>query len=122
MSIIEIENLTFAYPESDPCLANVSCSVDSGDVLVLVGAAASGKSTLLRAIPGLVPNSTGGTFSGRVITAGRSTAEAEPAAFAGIIGFIHQEPGEGFIADGVDAELRFGLVQLRLTERNRTPR
>ncbi|MGB2757537.1 MAG: ATP-binding cassette domain-containing protein [Acidimicrobiia bacterium] len=117
MSLIEIDNLTFAYPESEPCLTNVSSAVETGEVLLLVGAAASGKSSFLRAIPGLIPNSSGGTISGQVTTAGRRTQDVEPAAFAGIIGFIHQEPGEGFIADGVDAELRFGLVQLGLSER-----
>lgn len=116
MSLIEFDRFSFAYPERPACLTEISETVDAGDVLLLVGPAASGKSSLLRTIPGLIPHSTGGTCSGTVRTAGRETRTSEPSSFAGTVGFIHQDPGEGFIADSVDAELRFGLVQLGLRE------
>ena len=116
MSAIEFDQLTFAYPGAAPVLQEFSLTVESGETVVIVGDAGSGKSTLLRAIPGLVPHSTGGIISGRVVTDGRATKDHLPNEFAGTVGFIHQDPGAGFVAEGVDAELRFGLVHLGLTE------
>ncbi len=117
MGDTRFQDVTFTYPDGTLGLHELCLEIPTGSAAVLVGTAGSGKSTALHAIPGLVPHSTGGTFAGEVITNGRSTRDSEPASFAGTVGLIHQEPGAGFVAEGVDAELRFGLIHLGISDR-----
>jgi zinc transport system ATP-binding protein len=53
-----IENLTVKYRET-LALAGVSLNVEDGDYLVIIGPNGGGKTTLLKAIAGLVPYSSG---------------------------------------------------------------
>ena len=52
-ALLEVRDLTFAYRDR-PVLANVTFSVDAGEVIGLVGPNGSGKSTLLRLALGLL--------------------------------------------------------------------
>ncbi|HEY8866989.1 MAG TPA: ATP-binding cassette domain-containing protein, partial [Solirubrobacteraceae bacterium] len=81
---LEIERLGYRYPGSDrDVLHEVSLSVGAGELIVLAGRSASGKTTLLRAACGLVPHFHGGEVSGRVAVAGHDTREAGPGELAG---------------------------------------
>lgn len=54
---IEINNLTFYYPKSKiPALHNVSLSINSGDLIAIVGENGSGKTTLVKILLGLYKN------------------------------------------------------------------
>ena len=64
-----------------PCCATSTCTSTRASCAWSSAAPASGKSTLLGAINGLVPHFTGGTLAGRVTVDGRDTADA-PAARA----------------------------------------
>lgn len=46
--VIEFENVTFAYPESQPVLKNVSFRVSAGQSMALVGPSGGGKSTIIK--------------------------------------------------------------------------
>ena len=49
MEILQIENLTFKYPETEKnALENICLSVKEGDFTVLCGESGCGKSTLLK--------------------------------------------------------------------------
>ena len=67
MNAIEIQNLTFSYPAAEaPVLRDVSLTVEEGDFLAIVGNNGCGKSTLCKALNGLIPHFPVGDFSGRV--------------------------------------------------------
>jgi len=51
--MIQIKNLTFAYPDGENVLEDVSLTVEEGEILCVIGHSGSGKSTLLRLIAGL---------------------------------------------------------------------
>ena len=56
MSILEIKNLTKLY-KNGRGIKNVSLSVEKGDILGLLGPNGSGKTTIMKAVTGLVrPN------------------------------------------------------------------
>ena len=58
--ILEARNLTIQYPGSErPALDAVSCAVDAGELLAVVGPNGSGKTTLLRGLLGLVEPTAG---------------------------------------------------------------
>jgi energy-coupling factor transport system ATP-binding protein len=81
-----VERLRFAYAsESAPALDDVSLEFADGEHVVLLGPSGGGKSTLLRALAGLVPHFHGGVFAGRVVVGGVDTREARPADLAGTV-------------------------------------
>ena len=51
---VEFDNVTFAYPDADkPILKNISFKVKSGEMVGIVGATGSGKSSLAQLLPRL---------------------------------------------------------------------
>ena len=63
MSVFELEEVTYRYPEATlAALDRVSLSVGEGELVVLAGLSASGKSTLLGIAAGVVPHFNGGTL------------------------------------------------------------
>lgn len=79
MSLLEIRNLDAAY-DSAAVLHHVNLVVDDGSFIAVIGANTAGKSTLLRAISGLVPH-----VQGEVIYQGENLLKL-PA---------HKIPGKG---------------------------
>jgi len=68
MSLLTVNNLQVSYGGIE-ALKGISFTVESGQIVTLIGANGAGKSTTLRAISGLVPVKAGGiTFDGREIT------------------------------------------------------
>src|SRR5438093_6750225 len=115
MPIITLDDVRYRYPEAGaPALQGISARVEPGAVILLRGPSGSGKSTLLRCLNGLVPHSTGGAFSGRVIVCGLDTRAQLPRELGARIGFVFQHPDAQFVLEDVEAELAFGLENLGL--------
>jgi len=107
---LEIERLGYRYPGSDrDVLHEVSLSVGAGELIVLAGRSASGKTTLLRAACGLVPHFHGGEVSGRIAVAGHDTREAGPGDLAGAVGYVAQDPETQVVSTTVRAEIELPL-------------
>ncbi|MEX0592413.1 MAG: ATP-binding cassette domain-containing protein [Nitriliruptoraceae bacterium] len=113
--MIRFESVTMRYPDSDaPTLANVDLQISEAELCLVVGRTGTGKTTLLKAINGLFPHFTGGTLTGRITVAGRSTADHLPREFADVIGMVGQDPNDGFVTDIVEEELAYGMESLGL--------
>jgi energy-coupling factor transport system ATP-binding protein len=107
---LEIERLGYRYPGSDrDVLREVSLSVGAGELIVLAGRSASGKTTLLRAACGLVPHFHGGEVSGHIAVAGHDTREAGPGDLAGAVGYVAQDPETQVVSTTVRAEIELPL-------------
>jgi energy-coupling factor transport system ATP-binding protein len=115
MPLITLEAVSYRYPEAErPALLDVSATVEPGQVILLRGPSGSGKSTLLRCLNGLVPHSTGGQFSGRVVVCGLDTRIHAPRELGAHVGFVFQHPDGQFVLEDVEAELAFGMENLGL--------
>jgi energy-coupling factor transport system ATP-binding protein len=120
--ILEIADLSFQYShtsggESAPALDHISFSVRPGEIVILTGPSGSGKSTLLRCLNGLIPQSTRGTMTGRVMVAGKDTSTCPVHELASTVGMVFQDPDTQFFSSEVDTELAFGLEQRGVEER-----
>ncbi len=92
MNIIDIEDLTYTYPGAEtPILDHVNLQVEKGDFLAIVGNNGCGKSTLCKALNGLIPHFITGEFSGRVLVDGVNTLEADVGALAKKAGYVYQD-------------------------------
>lgn len=113
MSAIGFEHVTFTYPGGTRrVLADVSVNIPEGSFVLVVGPTGGGKSTLLRAVNGLVPHFTGGTYAGRVLVAGRSTTSHAPRDLADVVAFVPQDPDASFVLDRVEDELAYAMENL----------
>ena len=107
--------MTFRFPDAgEPALSDVTIDVAEGAFALVAGPTGAGKSTLLRAANGLVPHFSGGTFSGAVTVAGRSTTTTRPRELADAVAFVPQDPGASFVLDRVEDELAYGMENLRV--------
>ncbi|MTH55099.1 energy-coupling factor ABC transporter ATP-binding protein [Bacillus mangrovi] len=110
--IARVENVTFAYPESEkPALDEVSFSIYEGEWLAIVGHNGSGKSTLARLLNGLLMPS-----KGTVTIAGMELAEETIWEIRKKVGMVFQNPDNQFVGTTVKDDVAFGL------ENNGVPR
>jgi energy-coupling factor transport system ATP-binding protein len=108
--ILEFDRVTYTYAgAAAPSLRDVSLQVDEGELVVLAGRSAGGKSTMLRAAGGLVPHFHGGEFGGTVRVGGLDTREHGPADIARVAGSLFQDPESQVVLTTVRAELAFPL-------------
>ncbi len=112
MALVEVDALRFAYGSGEPVLRDVSLRIEDGEHVALLGPSGSGKSSLLRALASLVPHFHGGTFSGRVVVAGRDTRETRPSELAGTVATVFQDPEDQVVMAQVANEIAFGLENL----------
>ncbi len=113
--MIEISDLRFTYDgDSAPTLAGVDLRIDEGELALVSGRTGSGKSTLLGVFNGLVPRFSGGTLAGDVRIDGASVIGRPPRELAALVGYVPQDPLDGFVTDTVEEELAYGMEQLGL--------
>ena len=112
MAVATVQGLTFSYRAGAPVLRDVSLTVAEGEHIALLGPSGSGKSSLLRALAGLVPHFHGGVFSGAVVVAGLDTRETRPGLLAGTVASVFQDPEDQIVMARVANEVAFGLENL----------
>lgn len=111
--MIEIEGLTYSYPGGGrAAVEGVSLAIADGSFTVVAGDSGGGKSTLVRAMCGLVPHHHGGTFAGTVLVGGRDTRSHPPRDLADVVGFVAQDPSAQAVVDRVEDELTFAMENL----------
>jgi energy-coupling factor transport system ATP-binding protein len=110
VSLAEVRGLRFRYGSAPrPALDGVDLAVDRGEVVLLEGPSGGGKSTLLRALCGLVPHFHGGVFSGRVTVDGLDTLTEPPARVCRVAGMVFQDPEAQAVLGTVERDVAFGL-------------
>jgi energy-coupling factor transport system ATP-binding protein len=107
---LSVEGLTYVYPEaSGPALRDVSLTLAPGELVLLAGRSACGKSTLLRAACGLVPHFHGGEIEGRIEVAGIDALANGPGELAAAVGYVAQDPETQVVSTTVAAEIELPL-------------
>jgi energy-coupling factor transport system ATP-binding protein len=101
--MVEVIDLSFAYPGGASALERVSLQIEAGEFLAIVGQNGSGKTTLAKHIVGLLqPN------AGRVVLEGRDRAALHAAETAREVGYVFQNPDHQISAASVWDEVAFG--------------
>jgi len=101
---IEIDRLWHAYPDGPTALKNVSLRICQGEFVAVMGRNASGKTTLVKHINGLLKPT-----KGKAVVTGIDTRRATIAQMSRKVGFIFQNPNDHIFADTVEEEIAFIL-------------
>jgi len=110
MALVEIEDLSYWYPErEEPALQGIDLVVDEGEFILLTGPTGCGKTTLMRLLNGLIPHFHGGRMKGRVVVCERDTREVKPRELAMEVGMVFQDAEDQLVSTTVEKEVAFGL-------------
>lgn len=109
-----LERISYAYPQSEPILSNLSFEIREGERLSILGANGCGKSTLLKILAGLLfPQSGTLTAFGKQIEQKSFRGEVSTA-YHRRVGFIFQDSEMQLFCSTVYEELAFGPLQFGL--------
>ena len=106
--MINLEHVSFAYPEQGPSVDDVSFRVDDGEFVAILGANGAGKTTTVRLIDGLIRPT-----AGKVEINGTDTAVSSVSERARKVGFLFQNPDRQICKNTVREEILFGLRTVR---------
>jgi energy-coupling factor transport system ATP-binding protein len=110
-----VENLSFRYRDRQgAAIHNISFAANAGEILLIAGASGCGKTTLVRAINGLIPRSYKGALTGRVLIQGENTVEMKLSTISQKVGTVLQDPERQILGTKVLNEVAFGLENLGL--------
>jgi energy-coupling factor transporter ATP-binding protein EcfA2 len=115
--LIEVNSLTYNYPDGTQALNNVSMDINSGDFVLIIGQNGAGKSTLVKNFINLLQPS-----SGMVKFDGVPTNKFTISELARKIGYISQNPDNQIFNRTVESEIAYALEHWDLPLEERTER
>jgi cobalt transport protein ATP-binding subunit len=106
--IIQIENLSFAYPDGHPALRKVDFEMQPGEKVAAVGPNGAGKSTLLLHLNGILHG------QGTVRVAGNKVNRKNVRTVRTQVGLIFQDPDDQLFSTTVFEDVAFGPLHMGL--------
>lgn len=113
-SVVDIENLSFTYPDGAKVLKNINLKVPKGQIVAIMGANGAGKTTLCHHLTGVIPHIFKGTTEGRAIVGGMDVYEHPVHELAQKVSFVTQDPEGQLINPDVLMEVAFGPENIGL--------
>ena len=104
---IELTDCSFSYDGGLPALRGVTCSIEAGSWVALIGQNGSGKSTLAKLCNGLLRPQ-----RGRVRVNGQDVGRRPVGEVAREVGYLFQNPDHQIFAPTVREEISFGVRNL----------
>lgn len=110
-----VENVSFRYRDRQgAAIHQISFSAEKGELLLLAGASGCGKTTLVRAINGLIPRSYKGELTGKILLNGQDNAGMPLSRISQMVGTVLQDPERQILGTKVINEVAFGLENMGL--------
>lgn len=99
---IEVQNLSFSYPDGHTALREVSLSIAPGEKVALVGPNGAGKSTLILHLNGILSG------QGRVTVCGLEVGGKTLGCVRAAVGLVFQNPDDQLFSPTVFDDVAFG--------------
>ena len=106
---VEVQNLTYRYPDGTTALKNINLTVEHGEKVAIIGPNGAGKSTLLLLI---------GCFlrgEGRVIIDGIENTRSNIKNIRAVLGAVFQNPDEQLFMSRLIDDVAFGPLNMGLS-------
>ena len=107
--MIDVENVSYKYPDATEALIDISLEVKDGEVLALTGANGCGKTTLLKHLIGLLKPS-----RGKLTLNGKDYRSFKPEEIFRQIGMVFQDPNDQLFAATVEQDVAVGMTNMGL--------
>ncbi len=102
---LEVESLSYAYPDGHPALKEVSLCLCKGDKVALVGPNGAGKSTLLVHLNGILQKQTGA-----IRICDMDLSESTLSRIRALVGLVFQSPDDQLFSPSVFDDVAFGPI------------
>jgi cobalt/nickel transport system ATP-binding protein len=99
---IEVENLSFSYPDGHSALSNVSVRISPGEKVALVGPNGAGKSTLILHLNGILQG------QGNVQVCSLQVEEKNLKRVRAMVGLVFQSPDDQLFSPTVYDDIAYG--------------
>ena len=110
LKAVEIESLSFSYPDGHQALKNITLTVYPGETVAIVGPNGSGKSTLLLHLNGILRGNS------IVKVLGLPVTEKNLKEIRRKVGLVFQEPEDQLFSVTVFDDVAFGPINMGYTE------
>ncbi|NIA06416.1 MAG: ATP-binding cassette domain-containing protein [Actinobacteria bacterium] len=114
--VVQIDKLSFSYPDGTQALKDVSLEIAQGEKVALIGANGAGKSTLLLHLNGIFCR------NGRVQILGMKLEKRNLKFIRQKVGLVFQNPDDQLFCPTVFDDVAFGARNLNLLEEQVTQR
>jgi len=116
--VFELNNVSFAYNRKFTALNNITLAINKGELVAIIGANGTGKSTMLSLLDGLTFPSTG-IFKafGNILTEQMLNNFERQLSFRKRVGFVFQNPDIQLFCPTVKEDILFGPLHLGVEKR-----
>lgn len=114
MSLLDVRDLSYCYPDGHEALRGLSFSLAPGERVALIGPNGAGKSTLLLHLNGLLPDRA--PTRPAIIVDGLPLVEANLPEVRRRVGLLFQDPDDQLFCPTVWEDVAFGPQQLGIAE------
>ncbi len=108
--VIDIKNFYFAYKKDNLVLQDINVQIKKGSFTVITGPSGAGKTTLCKAMTGIVPFYMGGSYSGDVLVHGETTKGKRVSDIAMRVGFIMEDYESQLVSLTAGEEIAFAML------------
>ncbi|MCD7909226.1 MAG: energy-coupling factor ABC transporter ATP-binding protein [Clostridium sp.] len=117
MSLVEVKNVSFTYPNGFVAVDGVSFNLEKGENIAIVGQNGAGKTTTVKMLNGLTKPT-----SGDIIVDGKNTRDYTTAQITRTVGYVFQNPDDQIFNNSVYKEIEYGLKRMKLSSEERERR
>ncbi len=108
--IIKFTNFSFRYEGSHGySLSNISLDIYESEIVLIAGKSGAGKTTLARAITGLIPHFYRGIYEGEVTVKDMVVSKTPLYRLSEVVGLVRQNPENQILMSTVERDIAFSL-------------
>mgnify|MGYP002623338658 CR=1 FL=1 len=109
-SVVSVNDFYFKYLRSGLVLKNINIEVEEGSFTVIIGPSGAGKTTLCKAMTGIVPYYSGGDYAGDVKVLGETTNGKKVSDLAMKVGLMLEDYESQLVSLTAGEEVAFSLL------------